>query len=331
MAHTRREPTRGQSLRSQISLTMTSSLASNTVFHMERGSAPHDVVKAKLALKPAPFKSNQIPLAFHRSSHTTGAPEKKKSYLVDRSEYFYSPYYLRKTGEKENMGSEGSEGGGGGCSRKPRFLCLHGFRTNGEIMRKQVGKWPESVLENFDMVYLDAPFPAQGKSEVEGIFDPPYYEWFQFNKEFSEYTNFDKCLEYIEDYMVKQGPFDGLVGFSQGAVISAGLPGLQAKGVALTKVPKIKFLIIIGGAKFKSPAVAEDAYYSPIQCPSLHFLGEMDFLKPYGLELLEHCADASVIHHPKGHTVPRLDEKGLETMMSFIDNIQKILAEKDQH
>lgn len=59
--------------------------------------------------------------------------------------------------------------------------------------------------------------------------------------------------------------------------------------------------------------------------------GEMDFLKPYGLELLEHCEDASVIHHPKGHTVPRLDEKGLETMMSFIDKIQKILAEKDQH
>ncbi|KAM1023244.1 hypothetical protein TB2_044026 [Malus domestica] len=331
MAHTWREPTRGQSLRSQIFLTMTSSLASNTVIHMERGRGPRDVVKAKLALKPAPFKSNQIPHAFHRSSHTTGAPEKKNNNLVDRSEYFYSPYYLRKTGEKENMGSEGSEGGGGGCSRKPRFLCLHGFRTNGEIMRKQVGKWPESVLENFDMVYLDAPFPAQGKSEVEGIFDPPYYEWFQFNKEFSEYTNLDKCLEYIEDYMVKQGPFDGLVGFSQGAVISAGLPGLQAKGVALTKVPKIKFLIIIGGAKFKSPAVAEDAYSSPIQCPSLHFLGEMDFLKPYGLELLEHCADASVIHHPKGHTVPRLDEKGLETMMSFIDNIQKILAEKDQH
>ncbi|CAN6678969.1 unnamed protein product [Malus baccata var. baccata] len=228
------------------------------------------------------------------------------------------------------MGSQGS-GEGGGCSRKPRFLCLHGFRTSGEIMRKQVGKWPESVLEKLDMVYLDGPFPAQGKSDVDGIFDPPYYEWFQFNQEFSAYTNFDECLEYIEDYMIKEGPFDGLVGFSQGAILSAGLPGLQAKGVALTKVPKIKFLIIIGGAKFKSPEVAEDAYSSPIQCPSLHFLGEMDFLKPYGLELLEHCVDASVIHHPKGHTVPRLDEKGLDTMMNFIDKIQNISAEKDQH
>lgn len=68
-------------------------------------------------------------------------------------------------------------------NQKLRFLCLHGFRTSGEILKKQlVTKWPESVLEKLDLVFVDAPFPCKGKSEVEGIFDPPYYEWFQFNK-----------------------------------------------------------------------------------------------------------------------------------------------------
>ncbi|CAK7347216.1 unnamed protein product [Dovyalis caffra] len=216
--------------------------------------------------------------------------------------------------------------------KKPRFLCLHGFRTSGEILKKQVHKWPESVLQKLDLVYLDGPFPAQGKSDVEGIFDPPYYEWFQFNKvqipmlihvsrwfdfddgfvlEFNEYINFDECLAYIEDFMIKNGPFDGLLGFSQGAILSAGLPGMQATGMALTKVPKIKFLIIIGGAMFKSPSLAEKAYGSPVECASLHFLGETDFLKPYGMELLKSCVDPVVIHHPKGHTIPRLDEKGI--------------------
>ncbi|XVF36627.1 hypothetical protein REPUB_Repub19eG0073300 [Reevesia pubescens] len=201
--------------------------------------------------------------------------------------------------------------------RKPRFLCLHGFRTSGTILKKQIEtKWPQSVLEKLDLVYTDAPFPAQGKSDVEGIFDPPYYEWFQFNNEFTSYTNFDECLAYIEDIMIKQGPFDGLLGFSQ--------------GVALTQVSKIKFLIIIGGAKFKSETVAEKAYSSLIQCPSLHFLGETDFLKPYGLELLESCVDPVVIHHPKGHTIPRFDEKGLETMLSFVERIQKMLPNKQE-
>lgn len=36
-----------------------------------------------------------------------------------------------------------------------------------------------------------------------------------FEQEFTEYTNFDECLAYIEDFMIKHGPFDGLLGFSQ--------------------------------------------------------------------------------------------------------------------
>ncbi|KAF8023356.1 hypothetical protein BT93_F0761 [Corymbia citriodora subsp. variegata] len=227
------------------------------------------------------------------------------------------------------MGIEGEETAKE--QRKPRILCLHGFRTSGEILKKQVLKWPDSVLRGVDLVFPDAPFPAQGKSDVEGVFEPPYFEWFQFNKEFTEYTNFDECLAYLEDLMIKQGPFDGLLGFSQGAILSAGLPGLQAEGVALTKVPKIKFVIIIGGAKFKSPSVAEKAYASPIQCPSLHFLGETDFLKPYGEELLESCADPIVVRHPKGHTIPRLDEKGLEATAKFLDSIQDVLAGDEEH
>eukprot|EP00262_Sarcandra_glabra_P020764 TRINITY_DN8420_c0_g1_i1.p1 TRINITY_DN8420_c0_g1~~TRINITY_DN8420_c0_g1_i1.p1 ORF type:complete len:273 (+),score=20.56 TRINITY_DN8420_c0_g1_i1:120-821(+) len=210
--------------------------------------------------------------------------------------------------------------------KKPRFLCLHGFRTSADILMKQVGKWPDSVLGKLDLVFADAPFPAEGKSDVEGIFPPPYYEWFQFDKEFREYRNFNECLSYIENFMIDHGPFDGLLGFSQGAILSAALPGFQAKGSALTKVPKIKCLIIIGGAKFKSPTMAEKAYLSLNEIPSLHFLGETDFLKPYGIELLESFVDPVVIHHPKGHTVPRLDEKGVETMLSFLERVQKNIS-----
>jgi hypothetical protein len=31
-------------------------------------------------------------------------------------------------------------------------------------------------------VFPDGIFPATGKSEVEGVFPPPYFEWFQFNE-----------------------------------------------------------------------------------------------------------------------------------------------------
>ncbi|KAG8064747.1 hypothetical protein GUJ93_ZPchr0004g38932 [Zizania palustris] len=230
------------------------------------------------------------------------------------------------------MGSLGEKTGARPAGRKPRFLCLHGFRTSGAIMRKQVvGKWPADITARLDLVFADAPFPAEGKSDVEGIFDPPYYEWFQFEKDFTEYRNFDKCLNYIEELMIKEGPFDGLMGFSQGSILSAALPGLQEQGLALTKVPKIKYLIIIGGAKFLSPTVAEKAYANKIKCPSVHFLGDNDFLKTYGEKLVESYVDPFIIRHPKGHTVPRLDEKSLEVMLRFLDQIEETAEAEADH
>ncbi|RZS10783.1 hypothetical protein BHM03_00042058 [Ensete ventricosum] len=182
--------------------------------------------------------------------------------------------------------------------RRPRFLCLHGFRTSGAIMRTQVvGKWPEEVTARLDLVFPDAPFPAEGKSDVEGIFSPPYYEWFQFDK---------------------------------GAILSAALVGLQARvsfaydlyflrpvqilpGFALTTVPKVKYLIIIGGAMFQSQAVAERAYAAAIDCTSLHFLG---IIPPY----------ATLSSFIRGWVLLVFaDDKSLETMHDFLQKIENDL------
>ncbi|KMZ63695.1 Serine hydrolase family protein [Zostera marina] len=209
--------------------------------------------------------------------------------------------------------------------KKPRFLCLHGFRTSGEIMKTQLmAKWPESVTSRLDLVFPDAPFPCGGKSEVEGIFPPPYFEWYQYNKEFTEYKNLDVCYEFIQDLVIKHGPIDGLLGFSQGGILSASLPGLQAKGHALTKVPKVKYVVIMSGAKFRGD-MAEKAYSEKNTCPSLHFVGEMDFLKKQSESLVESYVNPLVIYHPKGHTVPRLsDEKSLDVVDTFLNTIEDV-------
>lgn len=210
-----------------------------------------------------------------------------------------------------------------------RVLCLHGFRTSGSILQKQVGKWEKSVLERMDLCFLDAPFPAEGKSDVEDHFPPPYYEWFQFNPQFTEYRNMDECLSFIEEYMIKNGPFHGLLGFSQGAILSAALAGLQSKGLALTRVPPLQFVIIVGGAKFKALLhFNQSAYSSAIKCPSLHFIGDKDFLKPYGEELLKSFVDPVVIRHPMAHTVPRLDNEGVKAINSFLDRVEESITTK---
>ncbi|KAI3798622.1 hypothetical protein L1987_33900 [Smallanthus sonchifolius] len=214
-------------------------------------------------------------------------------------------------------------------NNKLRILCLHGFRTSGAILQKLVERWPEPLLPKLDLVFMDGPYLARGKSALDGIFEPPFYEWFQSDEEYKEFYNFEECVAKVEEFMLTHGPFDGVLGFSQGAMLTATIPGMQREGVALMKVPKVKFVIIASGAKFGSskfgtPKLASASFSTPITTPSLHFIGETDIIKEEGIGLLESFVDPVVIHHPDGHTIPSLDDKSLEVFCDFIAKIHDL-------
>lgn len=196
-------------------------------------------------------------------------------------------------------------------------------------MRRQVvGRWAPEVTARLDLVFADGPFLAEGASPVAGAFDPPYYEWCQFvGEDFLSCRNLDRCFSYLEELMAREGPFDGLLGFSQGAGLSAVLAGLQEQGLALTGVAQVKCVIVIAGAKIRAPAAVARAFDTKITCPSLHFIGEEDFMKVHSEELVRAFADPLVIRHPCGHTVPKLDEKGLQTMLTYLDKIEREIWE----
>uniref|UniRef100_A0A7N0UMB0 Serine hydrolase domain-containing protein n=1 Tax=Kalanchoe fedtschenkoi TaxID=63787 RepID=A0A7N0UMB0_KALFE len=211
--------------------------------------------------------------------------------------------------------------------RRPRVLCLHGIRCSGEILKRQLAdaEWPESILGRLDLFFPDAPFPAQGPPSARIPYGPPYYEWFQANKDLTKYTNFDECLAYIEDLAIMHGPFDGIMGMSQGGILAGLLPGLQKKGLAMTKVPEIKFIIVIAGGQSRDPSIAKRAYSPPLHCPSLHFIGEHDEVaKADGLALIGFYVDPIVIMHQGGHEVPKLDEKAEKQVSEFIDKVQNM-------
>ena len=66
--------------------------------------------------------------------------------------------------------------------RKLRILCLHSFRTSGEILREQVrlAGWEETLGDLVEFHVMDAPHPASGPvpPDVLAFFpDVPYREW----------------------------------------------------------------------------------------------------------------------------------------------------------
>ncbi|EHA8587088.1 dihydrofolate reductase [Cocos nucifera] len=208
-------------------------------------------------------------------------------------------------------------------SKKMKVLCLHGFRTSGSFLRKQISKWDSSIFQDFHLDFPDGIFPASGKSDVEGIHPPPYFEWFQFNMDFTEYTNLEACILHLCEYMTKNGPFDGMLGFSQGATLSALLIGYQAKEKILKDHPPIKFLVSISGSKFRDPRICDIAYKDPIKVKSVHFIGDKDWLRQPSEELAAAFDSPLILRHPQGHTVPRLDEITVKQLSEWTASILK--------
>lgn len=91
------------------------------------------------------------------------------------------------------------------------LLCLHGFQTSGSFMCKQISKWDPFIfqrrfashllfmsVQNIKLYILKkitennawiepAGFPGRGKLDIQGIFLPPYFQWFQFYEVNSHY------------------------------------------------------------------------------------------------------------------------------------------------
>ena len=159
--------------------------------------------------------------------------------------------------------------------RSLRILCLHGWRTNGEILSMQMAALQANT--RMKCTFIDAPFPGRGEPD-KGIafFYPnrPYYEWFYRAKKDSSgtspavaapsaassiYENLGESMKYLEDHLASNGPYDGILGFSQGASMATRLALLQQKRIADiaaiddSSKSKFRFVILIGGVPPQVP------------------------------------------------------------------------------
>lgn len=244
---------------------------------------------------------------------------------------------------------------------KLRVLCLHSFRTSGEILREQVrlAGWEETLGDLVEFHVMDAPHPASGPvpPDVLAFFpDVPYREWWNATeradpdgsgRKTMTYVGLEESLERVKREFDERGPFDGVLGFSQGATLTT---ILAAKGVAdawgpfadanasrdasrpKPKKPPV-FAVCVSGAAARTReadatyraardanANATGASNSPT--PSLHIIGEADRVvpPPASERAAARCfVDPVVARHPRGHVVPRLLEGDafIETVREF--------------
>lgn len=237
-----------------------------------------------------------------------------------------------------------------------KVLMLHGYTQNGPLFHAKTRAMEKHLQKLFPGISLNYPTaPLQLKpSDVPG-FDPSTsedpdsieaYGWWRRSDTSNppEYYGLDRGLESVANILESEGPFDGVIGFSQGAALAAMTASLlegSSRKEAFSKAqeksklaipyprtfeslehPPFKFCAAYSG--FRAPGERYTAFFEEpyIQTPMCHFIGSLDsVVEEARTQALVDAAGGAertqVVVHPGGHFVPS-GKQYLDTIAAFI-------------
>lgn len=253
-----------------------------------------------------------------------------------------------------------------------KVLMLHGYTQNGQLFHAKtrvLEKHLQKAFPSISLSYPTGPIPLKA-TDVPG-FDPTTaadpddveaYGWWRRSdtSDPPEYMGFNTGLETISKVLASEGPFDGVIGFSQGAALAAmtasllegnsrkqGFKDSQAKSSFAIAYPSsfdslshppLKFCVSYSG--FIAPGDRYRAFYENplITTPVCHFIGSLDSVveEKRTQTLIDACGGADktqMVVHPGGHFVPT-GKQYLDMLVSFIkkatSNGQESQAKEEQ-
>lgn len=236
---------------------------------------------------------------------------------------------------------------GNGLNTKLRILCLHGFRQNASNFKGRTASFAKKLKNIAELVFIDAPHelpliyqttnltahhqeppPSLDKCKkrfawlvssktlpdesswraAEQPFDPLQYQ--------QQTDGFEESYSFLKKVISQLGPFDGILGFSQGSAMAA-LFFLQQQ--RLCERNGIRFAILCSGF-----SAASEIGRDIIKCPSLHVFGDgrgkdrqIDCEASRKLAGLFDEGCSVVVEHDMGHIIP--------TRSPYIDQIKEFL------
>lgn len=259
---------------------------------------------------------------------------------------------------------------------------LHGFTQSGPLFHAKTRALEKNLEKAFpaapkpghlpnypggiQLVYPTAPiklsvndipgYDVDGAGTGKEADEPEAYAWWR-RKEDAEpyrYEGMERGFERVAETIKEEGPFDGAIGFSQGAALSGMLASIledgrrdafekaQSKGGMrypesfeqdtgfMTDVIQqpLKFAVSYSGFAASTNDTYQAFYEPKIQTPMLHFIGSVDTVveEARSLRLVDACVDskgvqggvARVVYHPGGHFLPSSQKQYVAALVAFI-------------
>jgi predicted esterase len=203
-------------------------------------------------------------------------------------------------------------------SAKLKILCLHGYAQNADFFRQRTGSLRKNLKSTCDFHFLDAPHEATASfltADADGDGRGKNLGWWNSagDKErpalSKTYVGLDESLALARQTIADHGPFDGVLGFSQGATLAA-LLCLAAHPAP----PPVRFAVLCAGFMPRDSSLEplvgalDGAPPRQLLLPTLHVMGEGDQLVPIASsQRLSDCfaPELKAVHvHEGGHFLP---------------------------
>lgn len=233
-----------------------------------------------------------------------------------------------------------------------KLLMLHGYTQSGTLFHAKSRALIKHLQKAFPLHEVSVIYPT-GPLRLKPSDVPGYepsdnndaddaveaYGWWRRSNTANPplYQGIEDGLAAVAKVLSEEGPFDGVVGFSQGAALAGMVAGLlepgrkeafdkftkeEAEGAVGIPFPSsfeqpefqhppLKFALCYSG--FRAPGSRYRGFYEnpPIQTPLLHVLGTLDALvdEARSRTLIDACAgnpekEGMVVWHPGGHFLP---------------------------
>ncbi|KAL4882125.1 serine hydrolase FSH [Aspergillus karnatakaensis] len=98
----------------------------------------------------------------------------------------------------------------------PKILCLHGYGTSASILQHQLGPFMAAADPSYEFVFLEGEIECQRAQGLGHFVKGPFL---CYNESFAPADIQDSC-DLIDEMIQTAGPFDGILGFSQGGSVA---------------------------------------------------------------------------------------------------------------
>jgi hypothetical protein len=239
----------------------------------------------------------------------------------------------RKSSQAELINASGFGQSGDEFQIKTKKLRTFLSRTLSPAL---LSRYPDGITFSYPTGPLELPMTDTNDTSL-GTDVESKYAWWRTLEVISEYKEFPSAIAYLSNYIAREGPFDGVVGFSQGAALAAIVaswceaPWVPERSSALAtqdipvtiKAPQrpLKFAICYSG--YRATPRYYGGFYSPrIQTPVFSVTGDWDHMvnTTRSQELKESCSNIEIMSHPGTHYVP-IGDKYLEPVGDFINRV----------